>query len=604
MHYNKPFFHYISTALSLIFEPLRINGTFFVFMYALGVACSWLDHTMLPYRPLYAELFVDIYVLCVILAVLPGRVRLWTRRIFYVILYAVAFLDVYCIVEFDSTISPSILMLMSETDPREASEFLTTFLDPSLIATPLGWLLLLLLIHVLFTLRHKLWRVFRLPSVKLPTIRWRRNVEGAVAGVLVIVLLVVSWQHCAANKRGVERLLSASSLGTIEKLLAQRGHGVMYEPIYRLAFSLHSNALANQQVNTLMEASKSVRIDSCTFTTPRIVLIIGESYGRHHSQLYGYRMPTNPRQKKLMRRGELIRFSDVVTPWNLTSYVFKNVLSMHVFGQEGEWCDYPLIPQLFRKAGYHVTFLTNQFLPKPKEELYDFSGGFFLNNSTLSKLEFDTRNTQLHKFDEGLIKEYEQLKRYDTAHNLTIFHLLGLHVKYRDRYPADRRRFTADDYEWRKELSKGQRSTLADYDNAVLYNDSIVTAIIHQFVNDDAIVIYMPDHGEECYEENRGFICRLHSARIDYKLARYEFEIPFWVWGSQKFRQRHNQLWQTVRAARDRKWMIDALPYMMLHLAGIYTPLYHPEYDLLSPQYNEDRPRLLKNSVDYDSLRP
>ena len=46
------------------------------------------------------------------------------------------------------------------------------------------------------------------------------------------------------------------------------------------------------------------------------------------------------------------------------------------------------------------------------------------------------------------------------------------------------------------------------------------------FENQEAIIIYMPDHGEECFEGNRGFICRKHSAAIDYDLARYEFEIP------------------------------------------------------------------------------
>ena len=74
---------------------------------------------------------------------------------------------------------------------------------------------------------------------------------------------------------------------------------------------------------------------------------------------------------------------------------------MHVVGQKGEWCDYPLFPQLFRKAGYHVSFITNQFLPQAKEAVYDFSGGFFLNNKELSKSMFDTRNTRLHTYDEA-----------------------------------------------------------------------------------------------------------------------------------------------------------------------------------------------------------
>ena len=596
---------YLLGGISLFFEPLRRNGAFFVFMYALGMACSWLCYLSSHYDPLYAELFIDVYALCVVLALLPGRIRVWTRRVLYLCLYAVAFIDLYCLAKFDSTLTPTMLMLVGETDPREAGEFLSTFLDPSLAATPVGWLLLLCFVHIVFTLRHKLWRAFRLPHIKLPTLRWRQDKEGAVAGALVIAVLFWACPKCAGNKQAVAKIMSVPTLGDIERLLSIRGHAVMYEPVYRLAFSMRSNNLANQQVSTLLKASSKVAVDSCKFTTPRIVLIIGESFGRHHSQLYGYRMPTTPRQRRLMRRGELIRFDDVVTPFNLTSYVFKNVLSMHVIGQKGEWCDYPLFPQIFRKAGYHVTFITNQFLPKAQEEVYDFSGGFFLNEPTLSEQEFDTRNSSLHTFDEGLLNDYASLKSEDTEHNLTIIHLLGQHVTYRDRFPSDRQKFTKDSYTtFRPELNDKQRAVLADYDNAVLYNDSIVAAIVKLFSKQDAVVIYMPDHGEECYEENRGFICRLHSARVDYKLAHYEFEIPFWIYGSRLFRRRHSDLWHRIIAARHRRFMTDALPYLLIHLAGIYTPLYHPQYDILSPQYDEKRPRLLKNSVDYDKLRP
>ena len=49
--------------------------------------------------------------------------------------------------------------------------------------------------------------------------------------------------------------------------------------------------------------------------------------------------------------------------------------------------------------------------------------------------------------------------------------------------------------------------------------------------------------------------------------------------------------------------MTDALPHLLLYLAGIETPTYKEEYNILSPKYNEMRPRILKNSADYDQLR-
>ena len=281
---------------------------------------------------------------------------------------------------------------------------------------------------------------------------------------------------------------------------------------------------------------------------------------------------------------------------------------MHVIGEKGEWCDYPLFPELFRKAGYKVSFITNQFLPQAKAAVYDFSGGFFLNNPELSKAQFDVRNDKLHVFDEDLLTDYDNFvkdgKIKPDGHNLTIFHLIGQHVNYRTRCPRSQFKFFASDYEdKRPELTPKQRKVLSYYDNAVQYNDSIVDQICKRFENQDAIVIYMPDHGEECYEENRGFICRNHSASIDWPLAHYEFEIPFWIYCSPKYAHSRPEIFKEIVQARKRRFMTDELPDMLLYLAGISSKDYHEEYNILSSKYDEMRPRILKATTDYDKLR-
>ena len=65
----------------------------------------------------------------------------------------------------------------------------------------------------------------------------------------------------------------------------------------------------------------------------------------------------------------------------------------------------------------------------------------------------------------------------------------------------------------------------------------------------------------------------------------------------------HRKIYKQIRAAKDKRFMTDALPHLLLYLAGIETPTYKEEYNILSPKYNEMRPRILKNSVDYDKLR-
>ena len=601
--------------------PLLENGLFFLTMYVLGIMCAYLT---LPdgkgqevYDNLWLELFLDVYVVCALLTVMPKRVRRWVRLAFYIVLYGVAITDVFCFWKFGSVISPSMLMLVGETDSREAGEFLSTYLSLDVLSSPVALILLLMMLHVTVNLRRPICKLAKVDYDKLRAtvdfgfLRFfHRYLLYPECGVVVLALLVWSMATSWNNKRGMTQLMTADTIGSIEHILTSPDHGNFYLPVYRLAFSIYSNHLASQQVDKCVEASRRVSVDSCSFRSPTIVLIIGESYSKAHCQLYGYPQKDTPRQKRLERSGWMTKFNDVVSCWNLTSFVFKNVLSMHVVGEKGEWCDYPLFPELFRKAGYKVTFLTNQFLLAAGQAVYDFSGGFFLNDPVLSKAQFDLRNTSLHRFDEGLLADYDNFLKDGKidlkGNNLIIFHLIGQHVSYNTRYPSDRAKWHADDYkELRPDLAGDhyRRRMIAAYDNACLYNDSIVTQIVKRFENKDAIVVYMPDHGEEIFEPGRDIICRNHSAAVDWPLAHYEFEVPFWIWCSRKYAHREPQVFKAIKDAKNRRFMTDALPHMMVWLAGISSKDYHDKYNLLSPNYDEDRPRILKNSVDYDKLR-
>ena len=602
------FIKYAVSLLNKAYQPIKDNASFFFFMYLIGILVSYAElPTNNPdaavYSNLWLELFLDLYVICIILTLFPLKIRRWIRAFLYIIAYCTSLTDLFCWVKFQSTLNPSMLLLVGETDEREASEFFSSYFTSDLIFSSVGLLLLVMLIHILTTFLKKV----KLPpaiSYKVTVAKQIINHSHHILGGVCLVFLSWAIESSAHNKKEMVQMFSLDTIGSVEHELTTSDCAQFYLPVYRLAFSIFSNELASQQVDRLIEAKDKMSVDSCSFKSPNIVLIIGESYGKLHSQQYGYFMPTTPRQIKREKSGLLVPFSDVVAPWNLTSFVFKNVFSLHVVGEKGEWCDYPLFPSLFRKAGYHVTFITNQFLPKAKQAVYDFSGGFFLNHPELSAAMFDSRNQQLYRFDRGLLDDYDKnQQQHNTDHNLIIFHLLGQHVRYNQRFPSDRRHFKAEDYEKKRaDLDGKQRNVLADYDNAALYNDSIVDAIISRFEDKEAIIIYMPDHGEECYEGNRGFICRNHSAAIDYDLAHYEFEIPFWIFCSYKYAAKHPDIYKEIIGAKNRRFMTDALPHMLLYLAGIHTKDYHAEYNILSPQYNEMRPRILKNTTDYDKL--
>lgn len=592
-----------------IFKPIRGNAAFFVFMYVLGIVCTYAvvpdkrGYHAWPLAPY--ELFFDVSILCVVLWLLPHKISLWAKRVIYFLFYLLVVVDVYCFVKFDTTITPTMLLLVGETDSREATEFLESYLTPDVVFSRLGWVLLVMVVHIIWA---QVWRNRKkcLAWIKAKcnfdlknAVRW--HLAEPWLGLIMLVLFVVSAANCIADKAAFLRLMSYDNIGQVEHELTKKEKAQLYLPGYRLMFSIYANELTAKQVNKLVDNIDKAKVDSCSFRSRNIVLIIGESYNRHHAGLYGYDKNTTPRQARRAQKGELIPFSDVVAPWNLTSFVFKYLFSLYTVGDKGEWCDYPLFPELFRKAGYHVTFLTNQFLPQAKEAVYDFSGGFFLNNPLLSSAMFDTRNTRLYRYDAGLLADYDRLRNENRDNNLIIFHLKGQHVDYRTRFPLDRRHFNPEDYD-RPDLKEKELRVLADYDNAILYNDSIVDQIIKRFEDEDAIVVYVPDHGEECYEGDVHFYGRMHSTEITARLAREEFDIPFWIWCSHKYMVGHPSLFNDIVKSKNRRYMTDALPHLLLYLAGIQTPYYRSDLNVIGDEYNENRPRILKNTTDYDKL--
>ena len=593
--------------LGIFWRPVRENAAFFVFMFVLGYLCTQTEIRLhlkgaKPYELSATELFFDLYLTCVVLTLIPQKVRQWVRLLLTVLFYAIALIDMFCYVHFESTLTPTMLMLFFETTGQETKEFLDSYVGWDLLTSKTGWIILVAFLHIVWTIFSAWWEKHR-QKMGLRLAKPVTPYSQAVMGTVVLGLFIYCAIACLPNKQAMSRLMTKANLGEVEHELTAKGCANLYLPVHRMVFSLYANRLASQQITQLMAATEKVQVDSCDFRSPQIVLIIGESYNRYRSQLYDYEKPTTPRQLKRMQDSTLIAFTDVVAPWNLTSFVFKHVFSLHAIGDENDWCDVPMFPEIFRKAGYHVTFITNQFLPKAGEAVYDFSGGFFLNHPQLSEQLFDTRNTRLHRFDEGILQDYDTMeKKQHYDHQLTIFHLMGQHVDYRGRFPVKtRRKFTPADYPDKK-LTEKRLQINADYDNAVLYNDSIVDEIIRRFEHQNAIVIYMPDHGEECFN-TLDYFGRNHSATIDYRLAREEFEIPFWIWASEEYRQTHPYGWEAVKRYCHRPYMTDLLPHTLMFLGGIYSKDYRKDYDVLNSAYDEKRPRLLKNSVNYNELK-
>ncbi len=584
----KPY-NIIYRAFRCLAAPLRKECVFFVFMYIVFVAARILEsptsHT--PAYVFYLENFADLYILCALLCAVPRKARLWVRTIIYVIGYAAAIAEGFVHERFHLFFGPITIQLVSETTPGETSEFLASYLK--------GWALWkTLLIYVPIIAANAACEAFK---GKIGSFLGESIPQGVkIAANIAVPIAVATCLVCSAGEK-VQMVKFFTSHDTDEAEHAD-SHA-FHTPFYRIVFSTKFLSLSSGELERMRENMRNIKIDSCKHTVKNIILYIGESYNKHHSQLYGYTLETTPNQKAMADEGSLIVFKDAVTPWNVTSNVFKDVLSTHSTDQSGSWTDGVLIPGVLKKAGYKVAFITSQFYKSPNLGVVDFNGSFFLNDREIERGCFDYRNKYRKAYDTTLIEEIDKFPTGER--NFIIFHGMGQHQEYNKRFGKGGVHFTVGDYPSRNDLTVYEKQIIADYDNATRYNDKVVRMLCDRFKNDDAVVVYMPDHGEEVFDRLHSY-GRDHNAKVSADIAYSEFEVPFEIWFSPKARQKHAEIYNAALNAAGKPLSTDDLPHLLMGLAGISSPLYDARRDLLNPAFNASRKRILKRTVDYDSL--
>lgn len=572
----------------IIINPLLKNVVFFVMMCILQIVLSAIEGAI--FFRLIMEIILDVYMMSLILTLIPQNGRSFFSILFSSLAYLLAIIESESLRITGQGISSSLLQLFIQTNTQEATEAISTYFPILDVIFNIWWIFVIVAIHIIISINES--KLNRLLHKK-------RNKWDSLFCVSFCVILTSSLFCSLRNKEGIYRFLKADS-NEFQHLSNDILVTGFYSPEYKLLYSVKAVLLANENIERLEKATLGAT-SSCIMggAIPNIVFIIGESYNKRHSQLYGYGLPTTPNQLRYMEDGDLIPFSDVVTSWNYTYESFIRMFSTYSVGDSGEWFEYPLFPSLFKKAGYHVTFITNQFVKTIAENRWDYSAGVIFNTPKLSSAQFDSRNTESHKYDEGLIHDYDSLRVFESDYNFTIFHLYGQHVDYRQRYPEEDSAFNSEKYS-RDDLTAEQIAILADYDNATLYNDKVVGNILDLYKDRNAIVVYCPDHGEQCFDGNKMF-GRSYSEEPN--SIKQQFEIPFWIWGSAEFKKEYPSLWERIIEVKDKPYMTDNIPHLLLSLGGIVTESYNARNDILSSSYNDQRPRLLRGTIDYDKVK-
>lgn len=517
----------------------------------------------------------------------------WFKILAYAVVLAFFTVDLFLLRSFGMMLRPNVLMLLSETNGGEASEFVRLFLltrgglvNFSIVA------LAILAIMLAERAYHRKKRA-SLPSR-----------QGWLTGLLTGLLLLFGLFSCTT----FVRLLRCDD---VEQYFGQQDEDLVRptDPMSSLVQSIYGIRLMRNEMATAIATNQHIdrSIGVADTDSLNVVLVIGESHSKWHSSIYGYPLPTNPLLEAERDSGNLFVFDDAVTPFCITSPSMKNMLCCNSVSHGEPWWSSPYIPTLFKAAGYNVFFWDNQRRVSPNA-LYTFALNSFLYNDTITHLSYTATNKRSHPYDYTIVYDFANSHAKMSKHNFIVFHLLGQHFIAGDRYPHTPQfdRFNPDSITLNAPyLTRDKKEYIAQYDNATLYNDYVLKRIFDLFRQQNTVVVYLSDHGEENYDY-RDSMARYYT-EMDDPWLKYVHEVPFVVWCSERFKATHPDVVRQIAMATHRPFTTDNLCHLLFHLGGLQTKYYKPERDIISEQFKPYR-RIVEGKndylrVDFDSIR-
>lgn len=396
--------------------------------------------------------------------------------ILFFTLYLSAVIDVSHLLLFSVPIQMSTFIPVFSTNAYESVDFV---MDYSSLAFFMGIFIWFALVYLL----HRVSKAMRLTK--------RRMVLYFLLVLIALVQLIPRWNVAYINEISLVKL-TQSYLGYRKELK-------QLSPIHLDLDKLYISQKVVEKPETH-------------------IVIIGESTSVFHMSLYGYDRQTNPLLESI--KNQLLVFKYVNSTHAYTIGSLKDVF--HLRDSANVPNKFTIIDVL-NKAGYSSYWLSNQRYFEetvtPITEIANRSDKVYFANPLKSI-----------KYDGDLLLKLKTVLAADGSKKIIFIHLMGTHSSYKDRYP--------EKYNVFKDPKDSKFGIKADrlinyYDNAVLYNDFVVSSIISQAdaVEGLSSVVYFSDHGEEIYD-TRDFFGH-NDALLP---SEYMTRIPFLVWLNDDFK--------------------------------------------------------------------
>lgn len=493
-----------------------------------------------------------------------------------IVLWATSLAALGYYVIYGQEFSQSVLFVMFESNTNEASEYLSQYFNVKMI-----------LVAIIYTvIALFLWN--RLRPVYLPLF-WRWLAPVGLLYALIINPIVSN------------TLIDGDPLSSTFNGLAAR-----MEPAapWQFVTSYYQYRQQLDEMDKLLSENHQLPplnhfVDKSGDLPRTLVLVIGESTQRGRMSLYGYPRPTTPGFDTLHKTDpHFTVFNNVVTSRPYTIEILQQALTFADQQNPDLYLTKPSIMNMMKQAGYKTFWITNQQTMTERNTMLTV-----FSKQTDTQYYMNQQRTQsAREYDTNVLAPFQKVLTDPAPKKFIIVHLLGTHLKYKYRYPENAGIFDDDTEYMPAGLSRDKAAIYNQYDNAVHFNDSVVTQLIKYYKasKPNGFLLYFSDHGEEVYDTPPHDI----QGRNEEAPTRHMYSIPFVLWTSPTWQAAHPRDFSTDM---NRQYSSSQLIHTWSDLAGLSYDGYDATRSITSPQFVQTTrwigdPYKEKSLKDYDAL--
>lgn len=454
-------------------------------------------------------------------------------------------MEFFLMTEFSIFCGQDVIDILYETNGDESSEFLATYMS-------FGKIVLYVIGMV------TVWALSFLLAKYIVQRRYAVYAERLLAGGGVIVMAV-----CGIGFIKYRNGMSIPQYSSPTRILYS-----MYVADRRAETNRELCGECASYIQTAGEKSRNRGLN--------VILVIGESHSYYHTPAYGYGINTFPLVGSIAD-STLVWYDDIVTVSDHTQGAMDAIFPMNI--PEGPTV---LFPAVFKALGYKTAMYDNQYLAG--------NGISILSDGGISDLLYDVRN-------KTRVPDLELVRNGiapDSANTMVIYHLMGSHYKYEERYPRDKFSvFGPDDYPGH---GRDEAEILAHYDNSLRYTDYVLKSVMDKYADKNSVMVYISDHGEEVFDID-GYMG--HGNAYSRSRPEYQIRVPMFIWMSEGYMASYPDKRDAIRRNSGNPGLTSGIGHLLLDIANEAESRYRPQRSIVHGSYEKPR-RVVLNSLDFD----